>query len=119
MKLYYTFKEIYSMSRRKQFFFYLLYFSYILFFFITIGLLNYSNTKYYTYIRQFIMIYVSLIILYSYNPFKKNRKKYTNAVDKLIIFYSGFFLFITSGVLSILEHFIHYNCGEKLLDVLY
>ena len=63
------------------------------------------------------MIYVSLIILYSYNPFRKKSKTHIDSIDKTIIFYTGFFLFLTSGVLNILENFIHHNCREKLLDI--
>ena len=79
----------------KSFYDYLTIISSILYIFVLFGVFTFAP-DYLVYVTSFIKIYISVILLYKFNPFHKSIFITNN--DKKIIFTSGIYLFLTTAI---------------------
>ena len=70
--------------------------TYILYFGSFFGLLSSSTSQYITTIHKYMEIYVSLFLVYRFNPFRIN--KTFSDLDRKIAFTAGTFLLMTSTI---------------------
>ena len=70
--------------------------TYILYFGSFIGLLSSSTSHYITTIHKYMEIYVSLFLVYRFNPFRINKN--FSDLDRKIAFTAGTFLLMTSTI---------------------
>jgi len=73
--------------------------TYILYIISLLGLSKTNTAPYVTVIHSYIQIYVSLFLMYRFNPFR-NKKEFTE-LDKKIAFTAGTFL-LMSGTLGVI-----------------
>lgn len=73
--------------------------TYILYIISLLGLSKTNTAPYVTIIHSYIQIYVSLFLMYRFNPFR-NKKEFTE-LDKKIAFTAGTFL-LMSGTLGVI-----------------
>ena len=83
---------------------YAIYGSYILYALILFGISSYAPA-YLEMLKNFIKIYISLILIIKFNPFMRDTK-YMSEFDRKIVFSSGIFLLLTTSIISIVEHFL-------------
>jgi len=81
--------------------------TYILYFGSFLGLLSSSTSHYIITIQTYMQIYVSLFLVYRFNPLTHNRK--FNELDRKIAFTAGGFLLMTSTIGIYLKQYIHLN----------
>lgn len=82
---------------------YAVYISYILYALILFGITKYAP-QYLDTLRNFIKIYISLILIIKFNPFVE-RKKYMSEFDRKLVFSSGIFLLLTTSIITIVEKY--------------
>lgn len=70
--------------------------TYILYFGSFLGLLSPNTSQYITTIHKYMEIYVSLFLVYRFNPFRIN--KTFSKLDRKIAFTAGTFLLMTSTI---------------------
>ena len=70
--------------------------TYILYFGSFVGLLSSNTSQYITTIHKYMEMYVSLFLVYRFNPFKKRNT--FSKLDREIAFTAGTFLLMTSTI---------------------
>ena len=81
---------------REQVFTYMIYTSYVLYIVVALGLSR-SAPKYLSYLDSAIRIYVSLFLMYQFNPFLNQTAEFTE-LDRKMAFSAGVFTFTTTAV---------------------
>ena len=76
--------------------------TYVLYFFIIFGL-SAKAPLYLTNLNSYLTIYISLFLLYRFNPFR--HVEFTN-LDKNIVFTAGLFLFTTTIINALLINYL-------------
>lgn len=71
--------------------------------FIIIGINRYISTGkslsiIYNYIHNVLLLIISIIIIYYFNPYKLNKKKKINDFERTIIFNTGLFILYSSSI---------------------
>lgn len=84
---------------------YAVYISYILYIIVLLGLSKYAP-QYLDLLRDFIKIYISLILIIKFNPLKTN-SSYMSEFDKKLVFSSGVFLLLTTSLTSFVEKYLN------------
>ena len=79
--------------------------TYILYIVSLLGLSKTNTAPYVTVIHNYIQIYVSLFLMYRFNPFR-NKKKFSE-LDKKIAFTAGTFLLMSGTLGVILKQHLH------------
>lgn len=92
----------YIQTHHETIFIYGLYLSYLLYAVILLGI-SASAPKYLEYLRGFLKLYVSLFLIWRFNPLRK--EKMTN-FDRRIVFSSALFLLTTTILTQIAMKFI-------------
>ena len=82
----------YIQKHHETVFIYGLYFSYILYAIIFLGLST-SAPKYLTYLRGFLKLYVSIFLIWRFNPYSNEKM---TSFDKRVVFSSAIFLLTTT-----------------------
>jgi hypothetical protein len=103
-------KKLYKYQNRLFDFF--IYFSWIFYFLILIGV-SQNAPKYLEIMEFYVKIYISLFLIYRFNPFRK--KIEFNDLDRKIAYSSGLFLFTTTAIYQILKNKLFY-LRTKLAD---
>ncbi len=80
--------------------------TYILYFGSFLGLLSSNTSQYITTIHSYMEIYVSLFLVYRFNPLTNNNKQFTK-LDQQIAFAAGSFLLMTSTIGIYLKQTLH------------
>ena len=80
--------------------------TYILYFGSFLGLLSSGTAQYITIIHKYMEIYVSLFLVYRFNPFKTNNT--FSELDRKIAFTAGTFLLMTSTIGMYLKQYLKY-----------
>ena len=80
--------------------------TYILYFGSFLGLLSSNTSQYITTIHSYMEIYVSLFLVYRFNPLTNNNKQFTK-LDRQIAFAAGSFLLMTSTIGIYLKQSLH------------
>ena len=80
---------------------YALYGSYILYIIVLFGITTLAP-EYLNTLRNFIKIYISLILIIKFNPFIKYNK-YLSEFDKKLVFSAGIYLLFTTSIIEIIE----------------
>lgn len=88
----------------EQVYTYAMYISYILYVVVLLGL-SYTAPQYLDLLRDFIKIYISLILIIKFNPLVQKNKIMTE-FDKQIVFSSGVFLLLTTSITSLVERYL-------------
>ena len=81
-------------------------FSIIIYFIALFGIINF-NPIYLTYLRTISRIYISIILITKFFPWRKYKKPFTK-FDKEIAFYAGIFLLISTGIIDYIKNYIYY-----------
>ena len=79
--------------------------TYILYIVSLLGLTTIDTAPYVTIIHSYIQIYVSLFLMYRFNPFRKH-KEFTE-LDKKIAFTAGTFLLMSGAIGVILKQHLN------------
>ena len=87
---------------QNNFFDILTYITTILYIIIALGL-SASAPEYLDYLNSFIKIYVSLFLIYRFNPFRRVR---FTGLDAKISFSAGVFLLATTAMASVLKNYL-------------
>jgi hypothetical protein len=90
---------------KEQIYTYIIYTSYFLYIVVALGLSR-SAPTYLKYLDSFIRIYVSLFLIYHFNPFIHNNAEFTN-FDRKIAFSAGVFIFTTTAVNQLLVYYLY------------
>tara|TARA_B110001450_G_scaffold243133_1_gene254136 strand:+ start:3837 stop:4166 length:330 start_codon:yes stop_codon:yes gene_type:complete len=88
----------------KRIFIYAVYLSYILFFITLFGIIP-INQQYYKILREVIKYFVCIFLIVKYNPFRKKKSITFDNMDRYIVFHSGIFLLITTGIIQVFENY--------------
>ena len=81
-------------------FYYSINISYILYFIVLFGIIEFAP-YYLNSIRQFLKIYIGLLLVILYNSITfKYRSKKISEFDRKLIFNSGFFLLLSSSIIT-------------------
>ena len=80
---------------------YTLYASYILYVIVLFGITKFAP-QYLDYLKNFIKIYISLLLIIKFNPFIKSRKHLSD-FDRKVVFSAGIYLLLTTSIISIVE----------------
>ncbi len=80
----------------------IIYATWILYIVVALGL-SANAPQYLDYLHTFVKIYVSLFLIYRFNPFR--RVKFTG-LDAKIAFSAGFFLLTTTAIDGILKNYV-------------
>ena len=102
----------------QRIFLYTLYLSWILYTFSLVAYFGYNLSGIYYLVDQILKIYISIVLIYKFNPYA-GRGKF-NEFDKILAYYAGLFLFITTVITNILiavygsfstkvNNYLHYN----------
>ena len=83
---------------------YAIYISYILYALALFGLSNYAP-EYLDLLRDFIKLYISLVLIVKFNPFT-HKSTYMSTFDKKLVFSSGVFLLLTTSITTIVEKYV-------------
>jgi hypothetical protein len=97
----------------ERFFLTLMYSSYILYFVILLGIVNYAPF-YFDYLKNFLKIYIGFLLVYLYNPITYKKKDFTN-IDREIIFSAGIFLLLSTTVISSIESYFTFYSKDLLI----
>ena len=87
--------------------------SFLLYIFVIFGITNYAP-HYLDALRYILKIYIGLLLVIIYNPFKIINNKSFNDDDRKIVFSSGLFLLLSTGLFSGVELYIQYNAQSFL-----
>ena len=79
---------------------YILYISWGLYVVALLGI-SFFSPKYLSYLREIIKIYISLLLIYKFNPFFY--KHYISEFDRKIVFSAGVYLLLTTTIISVIE----------------
>ena len=79
--------------------------TYILYIGSFLGLLSTNTPQYITIIHNYIQIYVSLFLMYRFNPFR-NKKEFSE-LDKKIAFTAGTFLLMSGTIGVIIKKYLN------------
>ena len=71
--------------------------------------------EYLSYLRNFLKIYIGLLLIYFYNPIMYKEKKFTS-FDRNLVFSAGIFLLLSTTLLSGIEEYIKEN-GLNLINI--
>jgi len=85
---------------------YIGFFSVIIYLIALFGIINF-NPIYLTYLRTISRIYISIILITRFFPWRKYKKPFTK-FDREIAFYAGIFLLISTGIIDYIKTFIDY-----------
>ena len=80
----------------KSFYSYLTTLSIILYVLVLFGVSSYTP-EYLVYITSLIKLYVSVVLIYKFNPFM-TKNNFVSKTDKDMIFYSGIYLLLTTVI---------------------
>ena len=80
---------------------YTLYASYILYAIVLFGITKFAP-QYLEYLKNFIKIYISLVLIIKFNPFAKSGKHLSD-FDRKVVFSAGIYLLLTTSIISIVE----------------
>ena len=94
------------MELHKQFYTYLIYFSYVLQIVIYFGIANF-DPKIMENMMSLIKIYISLYLMYKFNPFNINKVTFDN-FEKKLIFSGAIYLFLSTSFVNKYFSFIKY-----------
>lgn len=83
---------------------YAIYVTYILYIFVIFGVTKYAP-QYLETLKNIIKIFVSVLLIISFNPFAKKSRSITEFERKLV-FSAGIFLLISTSIISIIEIYI-------------
>lgn len=79
--------------------------SWILYILLLVGVVEYSDSKYFDFIHISVQLYISIFLIWRFNPWSKASFNY---FDKKVAFSAGLFLFTTSIISSLVkQHFIN------------
>jgi hypothetical protein len=93
------------MEFRGKFLMYLLYLIYFLYILAIFGVSAYAP-RYIGDLRNIIKIYISLILIFRFNPIY-NKRNHLSKTDKTIVFSAGCFLLLSTSLLSIIEYYVN------------
>ena len=93
------------MEFRGKFLMYLLYLIYFLYILAIFGVSAYAP-QYIGDLRNIIKIYISLILIFRFNPIY-NKRNHLSKTDKTIVFSAGCFLLLSTSLLSIIEYYVN------------
>ena len=85
-------------------FLYGLNFSFVLYFLAMLGISSLSP-QYLSNLRIFLKIYVSILLIYFYNPISYKEKKFTD-FDRKLAFSAGIFLLLSTTIVDSIELFL-------------
>ena len=91
-----------ALKLQEYMFSYIILSTYILYFIVLFGLSTQAPT-YLSNLEVFIKIYVSLFLIFRFNPFTKT--KFTN-LDRRIAFSAGLFIFSTSIISELIKNYL-------------
>ena len=80
---------------------YILYASYALYAIVLFGITKFAP-QYLEYLKNFIKIYISLLLIIKFNPFVKH-SKHLSDFDRKVVFSAGIYLLLTTSIISIVE----------------
>ena len=87
----------------EQLYIYILYLSWGLYIVALLGI-SFFSPKYLSYLREIIKIYISLLLIYKFNPFfSQNKTNYINEFDRKIVFSAGVYLLLTTTIISVID----------------
>lgn len=89
------------------------YLSYLLYFLIIFGL-SYSAPKYLTLLNVYLPIYVSMFLLFRFNPW---RALSFTEFDRQIVFQAGIFLLLTTSISTILVKYFINPAKEEAVKI--
>ena len=89
---------------REQIFTYTVYTSYFLYIVVALGLSR-SAPTYLKYLDSVIRIFVSLFLIYQFNPFRHDVA--FSDLDRKIAFSAGIFIFTTTAINQLLMYYLH------------
>ena len=95
---------IYMSELHERLYDYAIYISYILYALALFGLSNYAP-EYLDSLRDFIKLYISLVLIIKFNPFT-HKSGYISTFDKKLVFSAGVFLLLTTSITTIVEKYI-------------
>tara|TARA_Y100000389_G_C17308954_1_gene436945 strand:- start:453 stop:782 length:330 start_codon:yes stop_codon:yes gene_type:complete len=94
-------------------FLYGLYLSYLLYFIVLFGLSGYAP-EYLDYLRTFLKLYISIILITLYNPFYYKKKEF-DQFDKNIVFSCAVFLLLSTSLTQGIEEYIMNKSKDFLI----
>lgn len=97
-------------SLHERFFNIVIFLNYLLYFLIIIGLSS-TAPKYLSTFHFYMQIYISLFLLYRFNPFRKIKFK---ELDRKVAFSAGVFMMTTSAIGKIMGNYLK-NISVKAL----
>ena len=97
-------KNILNSKWHKQLFIYVLYVSYLLIFISLTGAVSWAP-KYVTIIQKYIIYYISILLIWRFNPFINKNIAY-DEYDRKIVYSAGIALLMTTGAIHIFENYI-------------
>ena len=100
----YNMYYIYMSELHERLYNYAIYISYILYALALFGLSNYAP-EYLDLLRDFIKLYISLVLIVKFNPFT-HKSTYMSTFDKKLVFSSGVFLLLTTSITTIVEKYV-------------
>jgi hypothetical protein len=89
------------------------YFSYILYVLVILGV-SYSAPKYLSLLNVYLPIYVSLFLLFRFNPW---RALSFTEFDRQIVFQAGIFLLLTTSISAILDKYFINPAKEEATKI--
>tara|TARA_B100000965_G_C19504848_1_gene719140 strand:+ start:630 stop:953 length:324 start_codon:yes stop_codon:yes gene_type:complete len=78
--------------------------SYVLYFLAVLGISSFAP-KYLSYLRNFLKIYIGLLLVFLYNPITYKDKGFSE-FDRKLVFSSGTFLLLSTTLISGIEEYI-------------
>jgi hypothetical protein len=99
-------KFFYGKGLHENMFLYILYISWIIYFISLIGTVKFG-VQYLDSFREVLKIYVAIFLITKFNPYQK--EKMMTKFDKQIAFHAGIFLFSTTILNGLVEHYLTYT----------
>ena len=91
--------------------------SYILYIVVLFGITGYAP-EYLDYLKNFLKIYVAIILIVLYNPLTYKNRKFSD-FDRKVVFSAGIFLLLTSTLISGVEHLIVENSKKIIQNTIF
>ena len=91
----------------KDIFLYGINISYVLYFMVFIGISSMAP-KYLSILKNFLQIYIALLLIYLYNPLTYKKRNFTD-FDRKLVFSAGTFLLLSTTLIGTVEEYLKLN----------
>jgi hypothetical protein len=105
----------FSLKFQEKIFDFYIYLSYFIILVSYMGITFLDNIKYIHYLDSFIKVYISLFLIWRFNPYRETK---FSSLDRKIAFSAGFFLLTTSFLQNILVSYKN-NFLDKIKNTAY